>query len=123
MIRKIVLAPGLFQIRPKPDFELVPEYQEPAEKVVPVVQEKIVVASVSAKANYQWRPDESRVFCSKCQAWQLPSWLPKEERGKSAESWFECSVCGCRHIELHYLSSEELELQKAHRQAKLLCEC
>jgi len=34
-------------------------------------------------------------------------WLPVKERGKKAETWFECEYCDGRHLTLKYLSAGE----------------
>ena len=34
-------------------------------------------------------------------------WLPKHERGKQAESWFQCAVCSGRNLTLRYISERE----------------
>ena len=42
-------------------------------------------------------------FCDRCKKWTQMKWLPKEQRGKKVETWFECAVCGCRRLTLRYL--------------------
>ena len=42
-------------------------------------------------------------FCDRCKKWTPMKWLPKEQRGKKVETWFECAVCGCRRLPLRYL--------------------
>jgi len=34
-------------------------------------------------------------------------WLPIAERGKTAETWFQCEYCGGRDLTLRYLSAYE----------------
>ncbi len=48
-------------------------------------------------------PDEPLAFCAKCGQWTPMLWLPKEERGHAAETWFECEYCGCRELKLRYV--------------------
>ena len=48
-------------------------------------------------------PDEPLAFCAKCGQWTPMLWLPKEERGHTAETWFECEYCGCRELKLRYI--------------------
>ena len=43
-------------------------------------------------------PDEPLAFCARCNQWTPMRWLPKEERGRAAETWFECEYCGCREL-------------------------
>ena len=47
--------------------------------------------------------DEPLAFCAKCGDWTPMLWLPKEERGRAAETWFECEYCGCRELKLRYI--------------------
>ena len=49
-------------------------------------------------------PDEPLAFCAKCGQWTPMLWLPKEERGRAAETWFECEYCGCRELKLRYVA-------------------
>ena len=49
-------------------------------------------------------PDEPLAFCAKCGDWTPMLWLPKEERGRAAETWFECEYCGCRELKLRYIT-------------------
>ena len=46
-----------------------------------------------------------QAYCTQCKEWLPMKWLPKNERGKRVEQWFECESCGCRELTLHYLSS------------------
>jgi hypothetical protein len=48
-------------------------------------------------------PDEPLAFCAKCGDWTPMLWLPMEERGRAAETWFECEYCGCRELKLRYV--------------------
>ena len=50
-------------------------------------------------------PGEPLAYCTQCKEWLPAKWLPKDERGKRAEQWFECEPCGCRELTLRYLSS------------------
>ena len=60
------------------------------------------------KAEKETKMDnESKAYCHACKAWTPMKWLPKEQRGKRAETWFECAVCGGRHLELRYLTESE----------------
>jgi hypothetical protein len=52
-------------------------------------------------------PNTPLAYCYKCKAWTPMKWLPKEQRGKRAETWFECATCGGRHLELRYLTESE----------------
>ena len=49
-------------------------------------------------------PEEPLAFCAKCGDWTPMQWLPKEERGRAAETWFECEYCGCRELKLRYIT-------------------
>jgi hypothetical protein len=48
-------------------------------------------------------PDEPLAFCARCNQWTPMRWLPKEERSRAAETWFECEYCGCRELKLRYV--------------------
>ena len=48
--------------------------------------------------------DEPLAFCAKCGDWTPMLWLPKEERGRAAETWFECEYCGCRELKLRFIT-------------------
>ena len=48
-------------------------------------------------------PDEPLAFCARCGQWTPMRWLPKDERGRAAETWFECEYCGCRELKLRYI--------------------
>lgn len=49
-------------------------------------------------------PDEPLAFCAKCGDWMPMLWLPMEERGHAAETWFECEYCGCRELQLRHIT-------------------
>ena len=77
----------------EPHLETLPD-ELPPQQSKPVTRRKI-------------RPEESLGFCNHCKEWTPLIWLPKEERGKKAESWFMCEVCSGRSIILRYLSGKE----------------
>ncbi len=102
MKRKIKLNPHIFVIRrnaaaqpenSEPHLETLPD-ELPPQQSKPVTRRKI-------------RPEESLGFCNHCKEWTPLIWLPKEERGKKAESWFMCGFCSGRSITLRYLSGKE----------------
>ena len=102
MIRKIVLNPHIFVIHrsaaakpenSEPHLETLPD-ELPPQQSKPVTRRKI-------------RPEESLGFCNHCKEWTPLIWLPQEERGKKAESWFMCGFCSGRDITLRYLSGKE----------------
>ena len=51
--------------------------------------------------------NEPLAWCAHCRKWTPMKWLPKHERGKQAESWFQCAVCSGRDLTLRYLSERE----------------
>ena len=48
--------------------------------------------------------DEPLAYCADCRDWTPMRWLPKGERGKKPEQWFQCEYCGGRKLTLKYLS-------------------
>ena len=40
-------------------------------------------------------------------------WLPKAERGKKAEQWFQCEYCGGRKLTLRHVSMPEAMRREA----------
>ena len=50
---------------------------------------------------------ENGIMVRSCKEWTPLIWLPKEERGKKAESWFMCEFCSGHDITLRYLSEKE----------------
>ena len=107
MKRKIKLNPHIFVIHrsaaaqpenSEPYLETLPD-ELPPQQSKPVTRRKIC-------------PEESLGFCNHCKEWTPLIWLPKEERGKKAESWFMCEFCSGRSITLRYLSGQEAVAKK-----------
>ncbi|MBO5695634.1 MAG: hypothetical protein J6S98_09550 [Lentisphaeria bacterium] len=46
---------------------------------------------------------EPLAYCQQCKEWKPMRWLPKNERKKNFESWFECAHCGCRQLTFRYV--------------------
>ena len=61
------------------------------------------------------QPDKNEplAFCTDCQEWTPMQWLPKAERGKKAEQWFQCEYCHGRKLTLRYLSVTEAVMRNA----------
>lgn len=53
------------------------------------------------------KSNEPLAWCAHCRKWTPMKWLPKNERGKQAESWFQCAVCSGRDLTLRYISERE----------------
>ena len=102
MIRKIVLNPHIFVIHRSAAAK--PENSEPHLETLP---EKLPPQQSKPVTRRKTCPEESLGFCNHCQEWTPLIWLPKEERGKKAESWFMCEFCSGRSITLRYLSGKE----------------
>ena len=51
--------------------------------------------------------DEPLAYCADCHDWTPMQWLPKAERGKKPEQWFQCEYCGGRKLTLRYVSMPE----------------
>jgi len=49
--------------------------------------------------------NEPLAFCADCQEWTPMQWLPVKERGKKAETWFQCEHCHGRNLSLRHLSA------------------
>ena len=57
-----------------------------------------------------------QAYCAKCREWTPMRWLPKNERGKRAEHWFQCEYCGGRGLTLRYLPvNEAISRNRLHR--------
>ena len=57
-------------------------------------------------------PGETLAYCATCRTWTPMLWLPKSERGKRAEQWFQCEYCGGCDLTLRYLSPKDAMRQK-----------
>ena len=61
-------------------------------------------------------PGEPLAYCAKCREWTPMKWLPKNERGKRVEQWFQCEYCGGRGLTLRYLPvNEAISRNRLHR--------
>ena len=69
-------------------------------KIIPNREDK-------AMHNDTRKSNEPLAWCAHCRKWTPMKWLPKNERGKQAESWFQCAVCSGRDLTLRYLSERE----------------
>ena len=58
---------------------------------------------------------ETLAFCADCLEWTPMHWLPVSERGKRAETWFQCEYCGSRDLTLRYLTAEEVIRRDSQR--------
>ena len=52
-------------------------------------------------------PGEPLAYCADCHDWTPMQWLPKAERGKKPEQWFQCEYCGGRKLTLRHVSMPE----------------
>jgi len=52
-------------------------------------------------------PGEPLAYCADCREWKPMRWRPTAERGKRAETWFQCEYCGGRKLTLKYLPLNE----------------
>lgn len=50
---------------------------------------------------------EEKAYCRTCQAEQSMCWKPKYMRGRRADSWFTCAVCGNDALEIKMLTYAE----------------
>jgi len=50
---------------------------------------------------------ESLAYCADCREWTPMRWLPKEQRGKKPEQWFQCEYCGGRKQTFRHMSMSE----------------
>jgi len=110
MIRRIKFIKGLFRIH----------RHEPHSNIVTVAEDKLVVANVpdnfvpvaiatplTIPPHRQPSKDEPLAFCADCHEWTPMKWRPKADRGKKAETWFQCEYCGGRDLTLRYLTMDE----------------
>ena len=51
--------------------------------------------------------DEPLAYCADCHDWTPMRWLPKAERGKKPEQWFQCEYCGGRKLTLRHIPMRE----------------
>ena len=103
IIRKHPVAKDVLQI---PDAIPAPKEHVPlsSEKQQTMLYQKEQQKNVlPPKAHRIPASDEPLAFCAKCGQWTPMLWLPKEERGHTAETWFECEYCGCRELKLRYI--------------------
>ena len=110
MIRRIKFIKGLFRIH----------RHEPHSNIVTVAEDKLVVANVpdnfvpvaiatprTIPPHRQPGKDEPLAFCDHCHEWTPMQWRPKADRGKKAETWFQCEYCGGLDLTLRYLTMDE----------------
>ena len=57
--------------------------------------------------------NEPLAYCADCREWTPMQWLPKAERGKKAEQWFQCEYCGGRKLTLRHVSMPEAMRREA----------
>ena len=108
MIRRIKFIAGLFKIHRKvqppvtvSNNETMPEIATmPVHACSPIAKPVVCHHRLPDK-------NEPLAFCDLCHAWTPMQFLPKSERGKSAETWFECEYCHGRKLTLRYLSMFE----------------
>ncbi len=106
MIRKVMINAGLFKItRPIETKPVDPEPLEAELDFTSSEEEKEIIPTPSPTVPVT--PETPLAYCDKCKAWHPMKWLPQAERGKRAEEWFMCAVCGGRSLTLRYLSPGE----------------
>ncbi len=105
MIRRIKFIAGLFKIHRKSllaeSADVEKETREPMTAALTVPQ---VISMLAVKPHRKPKPDEPLAFCADCYDWTPMKWLPAKERGRKAETWFQCEYCGNRRLTLRYLS-------------------
>lgn len=69
-------------------------------ELIPPVKEIELIPSIITKRPI--RDGETLAYCAECKELTPMQWLPKAERGKRAEQWFQCEYCGCRELTLRY---------------------
>lgn len=84
------------------------------DKRAPVVT-AAVVARPETRPHRQLGKNEPQAFCAHCNEWIPMEWRPSKERGKTAETWFQCEYCGGRDLTLRYLSPGEAVRRNALR--------
>jgi hypothetical protein len=57
-------------------------------------------------------------FCPNCNADRQMKWKLSEERGKSANEWFACSICGCDKLEIKMLCHDNALEMNLKRKAE-----
>ncbi len=109
MIRTVHFLSGLFKVHRKTEnADARPvEMESPKEECFSKSQLIEVVAKPVARPHRQIGENEQLAYCDDCQEWTPMTWLPIGERGKTAETWFECEYCGGRKLTLKYLSQKE----------------
>ena len=103
IVRKHPVAKDVLQISdaiPAPKEHLPLSSEKQQTMLYQKEQQKIVLPPRTRRIP---APDEPLAFCAKCGDWTPMLWLPKEERGHAAETWFECEYCGCRELKLRYI--------------------
>lgn len=81
-----------------------------------VEQETAIAAEPTPSASPSRRlpdPGEPLAYCADCREWTPMQWLPKAERGKKAEQWFQCEYCGGRKLTLQHVSMSEAMLRRS----------
>ncbi len=104
MIRRVVLAKGLFKIHNPITRSRLKKAEEPQVVEQELLPQEPVAPQEQAIRQVDPSPDTPQAWCAHCSQWRAMRWLPKDMRGKRAEEWFECAECGCRGLTLHYLS-------------------
>ncbi|MPM39202.1 hypothetical protein SDC9_85835 [bioreactor metagenome] len=109
MIRSVKFLSGLFKVQrqKEDDVAIAVKMETPKDECCPESKLIEVVAKPVARPHRQIGKDESLAFCDDCHKWTPMKWLPIGERGKTAETWFECEYCGGRKLTLKYLSQKE----------------
>ena len=46
-------------------------------------------------------------YCHRCKVWTPLTWLPADQRGRRAETWFCCAACGGKSYQLRDLTEAQ----------------
>jgi Zn finger protein HypA/HybF involved in hydrogenase expression len=46
-------------------------------------------------------------YCHRCKVWTPLAWLPADQRGRRAETWFCCAACGGKSYQLRDLTEAQ----------------
>ena len=85
----------------------------------PLVEQETAVAAEPMPSATPLRripaKDEPLAYCADCHDWTPMRWLPKAERSKKVEQWFQCEYCGGRKLTLRQVSmSEAMRRESGH---------
>lgn len=62
------------------------------------------------KENWNMKNNDSNTpvaYCNRCKVWTPLAWLPADQRGRRAETWFCCAACGGKSYQLRDLTEAQ----------------